>query len=400
MPLNSRWVLASSLILFGSALGQTGASTNSEPGVAFRTLYNFTGGSDGCCIYGGLAGDQAGNLYGVAYSGNSNTGYGDLFKLTRGTRGYSFQVLQLLVVAGGGCLTTPILDRAGNVFGVCDGAGGGYGTLWEYSHHGRFSILHTFNGLTDGSEPQDSVVLDTAGNIYGTAYSDGPGGGGTFWEYSPSSGGFTVLHGFANGDDGGRLSAGPAIDGNGKIWGTTESGPNCYFCGSGTVWNYDPVSGTFTTVLDFASTIIVEPMSRLAIDDAGNLFGTAFTAVRNNCGLVYELPVSANYAPEVLYQFTSIHGDGCESFGRVQLDGQGNLFGATYYGGYYGDGTVYELSPGKSGWQETILYTFNLNNGNGPQAGLITDGAGNWFGTTSTGGSATWGTVFEISGVK
>jgi uncharacterized repeat protein (TIGR03803 family) len=400
MARNSPWALLSILILFASTLAQSQAPTIVDSGVRFRTLYNFTGGGDGCCIYGGLAGDQKGNLYGVAYAGNNNTGYGDLFKLTRGTQGYSFQVLEPMVIAGGGCMTTPIMDRAGNVFGVCDGAGGGYGTLWEYSRRGKFSILHTFNGLTDGSEPKDSVVLDKFGNIYGTAYSDGPGGGGTLWEYSPSSGVFTVLHGFANSDDGGRLPAGPAIDGNGNIWGTTADGPNCYYCGSGTVWDYDPVSGTFTTVLDFSSSIIVEPMSRLAIDDAGNLFGTAFTAVRNNCGLVYELPKSNNYAPVVLYQFTGTGVDGCEPFGRVQLDGQGNIFGATYYGGHYGNGTVYELTQGASGWQETIVHDFDISDGSGPQAGLITDGGGNWFGTTSSGGSAKWGTVFEMSGVK
>lgn len=400
MPLNSLWALVSILILFSSVLGQSTPPVNVDPEVGFRTLYNFTGGGDGCCIYGGLAGDQTGNLYGVAYAGNSNTGYGDLFKLTRGARGYSFQVLQPMVVAGGGCMTTPIMDRAGNVFGVCDGAAGGYGTLWEYSYRGKFSILHTFNGLTDGSEPKDSVVLDKSGNVYGTTYSDGPGGSGTFWEYAPSSGAFTVLHSFSDDNDGGILPAGPEIDAEGIVWGTTEFGPNCYYCGSGTVWNYDPASGTFTTVLNFSSTIIVEPQSRLAIDDAGNLLGTAFTAVRNNCGLVYELQKSNNYSPVVLYQFTGTGGDGCEPFGRVQLDGQGNLFGATYYGGYYGNGTIYELTPGASGWQDTILHTFNLSNGSGPQAGLITDGEGNWFGTTSSGGSAKWGTVFEISGVK
>jgi uncharacterized repeat protein (TIGR03803 family) len=82
------------------------------------------------------------------------------------------------------------------------------------------------------------------------------------------------------------------------------------------------------------------------------------------------------------------------------LDGQGNIFGATYVGGAHGNGTVYELRPGSGGWQETILHNFDISDGSGPQSGLITDGAGNWYGTTSSGGSGKWGTVFEVSGVK
>ena len=399
MPRNSLWALVSILILVNSAFAQTSASTSSDPVIGFRTLYNFTGGNDGCCIYGGLAADRTGSVYGVAYSGRTLSDYGDLFKLTYSGQGYSFQVLQGLAVAGGGCITTPTIDKAGNVFGVCDGAGGvgGYGTLWEYSHQGKFSILHAFNGLTDGSEPQDSVVLDKSGNIYGTTYTGGPGGSGTLWEYS-SAGVFTLLHAFADGDDGGLLPAGPAIDGNGIVWGTTESGPNCYYCGSGTVWSYDPALSTFTTVEDFNVSEIVAPMSRLAVDREGNLYGTGFTAARNNCGLVYELQASANYAPEVLYAFSKDGNDGCEPFGRVELDVQGNIFGATSYGGAHGDGVIYELTPG-IGWQETILHNFNLSDGSGPQSGLITNGANDWFGTTSSGGSGKWGTVFEISGV-
>ena len=399
MPRNFRWALVSLMILCSCALAQSTDPTASEPAIRLKTLYNFTNGNDGCCIYGGLAGDKTGHFYGVAYAGQGLRGYGDLFKLTRGTEGYRFQVLQALAVAGGGCITTPTIDKAGNVFGVCDGAGGagGYGTLWEYSHEGKFSILHAFGGPTDGSEPEDSVVLDAFGNIYGTTYTWGPGGSGTLWEYS-SSGVFTLLHAFTDGDDGGRLPAGPAIDGTGKVWGTTADGPNCYYCGSGTVWSYDPASATFTTVQDFDVSEIVAPQSRLAVDREGNLYGTGFTAVRNNCGLVYELQASANYAPEVLYAFNNDGTRGCEPFGRVELDVQGNIFGATYYGGAHGNGTIYELTPG-IGWQETILHSFDISDGSGPQAGLITNGANDWFGTTSSGGNGKWGTVFEISGV-
>jgi len=386
------------------AADKVGARSNSS--VQFKVLYSFTGGSDGCCIYGGLGRDRhSGDLYGVAYSGYDLTGDGDLFKLTRTQRGYSFHVLEYFSSAKGReCSTTPVVDASGNIFGVCFGGGSGdKGTLWEYSHKGKFKVLHSFDGPGDGMSLQDSVALDGSGHIYGTAYTWGPGGSGTFWKYSLRSGSFTLLHSFADGDDGALLPAGPKIDQEtGMIWGTTEFGPNCYYCGQGTVWDYDPSSGTFTTVLTFDSTNILAPQSRVEVGEKGNVFGTAFGSDGGygNCGLVYGLQKENSYTPSIAYEFTGSDGDGCDAFGRVRFNEQGHLLGTTYDGGEFGDGTIYELEHKNGGWQETILHSFDGSDGVRPQSGLITDHKDNWFGTTSLGGKNKWGTVFEISGVR
>jgi uncharacterized repeat protein (TIGR03803 family) len=383
-------------------VAESAAQTRSLASIGFQVLYNFTDHLDGCCLYGGLARDRGGNLYGVAYINEGASSGGDIFKLTRGSTAYSFHVLHSFSVADGLCITTPTLDSHGNLYGVCTQSGGtGYGSLWEYSNTGKFSVLHEFNGPTDGGGPQDAVALDHNGNIYGTAYGFGAGTAGTLWEYAPASATFTVLHAFANGADGGRLPAGPRIDSSGKIWGTTASGPNCYFCGTGTVWSYDLTTSTFTTVLDFGNSGVNGPPSRLALDAAGNFYGTAFGLTQGNCGLVYELEKSNNYAPVILYSFTGKNGDGCESFGDLTLDSQGNIFGTTYSGGNsVSAGTVFELQNVNGTWQETILHDFSISDGLRPQTGLVTDGSGNWFGTASTGGTGKAGTVFEISGVQ
>jgi hypothetical protein len=402
MPRNFSWAVISILILVSGALSQSKDQASSDPAIEFRTLYNFTGFADGCCIYGGLASDSAGNLYGVAYLSENGARFGTLFKLAGGSNGYSFQILRNFSATEGECTSAPTIDWvSGNLFGVCSG----YltdGTLWEYSSQGTFSVLHTFTGSADGMSPDDSVALDAAGNICGTTYTYGPGGSGTLWEYSPSSGAFTLLHSFTDGNDGALLPAGPRLEAaTGKLWGTTEFGPNCYYCGNGTVWNYDLRSGTFTTVLDLDNTDILSPRSRLAIDHAGNLFGTAYTTSQGNCGAVYELQESNNYAPGAVYQFTGTNGDGCDPFGNVRLDEQENVFGTTYDGGAFGGrGTVYKLKHISGAWQETILHAFDLSDGWRPQSGLITDGRGHWFGTTSLGGTYKQGTVFEISNVK
>jgi uncharacterized repeat protein (TIGR03803 family) len=403
MQRNLRWALLPLLLISSAALAQSDAPMDWSGHIRFRVLYNFTGGEDGAFLYGGLARDREGSLYGVTFVNGGAKGGGALFKLERERSGYYLKVLHDLVYhPAGDCMTTPVFDHEKNLFGVCtDGvSGGGAGSLWEYSHDGRFSILHVFNEATDGMRPVDAVAVDDSGNIYGTTYEDGPGFGGTLWEYSRFQHTFTVLHAFANKDDGNLLPAGPTLDANGKLWGTTQYGPNCWYCGAGTVWSYDLASGTFTTVADFGSTGAAAPQSRLALDLKGNFYGTGSGTTVGNCGLVFELEKNNNYAPVILYSFTGAigqNGDGCSPLGSVALDEHGNVLGATCYGGDSDWGTVYMLSREHDKWEETILHSFNFKDGSCPAA--LTKGEGRWFGTATFGGTGE-GVIFEISGAK
>jgi uncharacterized repeat protein (TIGR03803 family) len=380
------------LLVLSSGFSQA----NSDSSIAFKALYNFTNGTDGCCIFSGVARDIAGNLYGVAYANTNLSGYGDLFKLAPGASGYTLQVLQSFNGTNGGqCVGTPTVDNAGNIFGVCGGELND-GTLWKYSSQGKFSVLHTFYGPTEGMKPSGSVVIDNSGNIFGTAASYGPNEGGTLWKYS-ATGDFSVLHPFTVYGNDGSGPIGPTMDSTGKLWGVSALGPNCYACGNGTVWNYDPGMAVFTIVSNLDNTDIQKPQTRLALDSAGNFYGTAY-GLGYGCGVVYELSPGNDYQPVILYQFTKVLG--CELIGGVTFDAQGNIFGTTYLGGSANDGVAYELKMVNGVWKETVLHSFSGGDGNFPLTALTTDGAGNWFGTTQYGGSAGWGTVFEISGVK
>jgi hypothetical protein len=390
------WALLSMLIFVHPAVAQKKPSYKPIAAITFQTLYNFTDHEDGCCIFSGIARDSVGNLYGVAYANLAGTHYGDLFKLTPAATGYTFKVLRSFSSAdGGNCFGTPTFDNAGNMFGLCSGELVD-GTLWEYSNQGKFSVLHTFYRTTEGMDPRGSVVIDNAGNIFGTTPAYGPNGGGTLWEYS-STGVFSMLHPFTFYGNDGSEPVGPTIDSTGKLWGVTSLGPNCYACGNGTIWNYDPSTGTFTILLNLDNTDIQKPPTRLALDSAGNFYGTAY-GLGYGCGVVYELSPGNNYQPVILYHFTQVLGCGVD--GSVVLDAQGNFFGTTYMGGTSNAGVAYELTLVNGVWKETVLHSFSGSDGNFPLSELATDGAGNWFGTTQYGGLIGAGTVFEISGVQ
>jgi uncharacterized repeat protein (TIGR03803 family) len=144
------------------------------------------------------------------------------------------------------------------------------------------------------------------------------------------------------------------------------------------------------------------PVSALIFDGEGNLYGTTIRGGAHGDGAVFELSPKkgGGWTEQVIYSFGSITNDGQNPYSTPIFDGQGNLYGTTSNGGASLAGTVFELSPQQDGsWTETQLYSFkNINNdGNYPEAGVIFDGNGNLYGTTTGGGSAGSGTVFEVS---
>ena len=141
-----------------------------------------------------------------------------------------------------------------------------------------------------------------------------------------------------------------------------------------------------------------DPTEVLAIDKAGNIYGTTYYGPGS--GSVYELSPTGTgtYTEKVLYSFTG-GTDGNLPTG-VLVDGAGNLYGTTTNGGAYNEsGVAWELSPdGSGGWTEQTLHSFgNGNDGQDPRSALTMDAAGNLFGTTSGGGANRGGTVFELS---
>jgi uncharacterized repeat protein (TIGR03803 family) len=145
------------------------------------------------------------------------------------------------------------------------------------------------------------------------------------------------------------------------------------------------------------------PDAGLIFDGSGNLYGTTSSGGSDGYGAVFELTPKAGggWTEKLLHSFI-VNGknDGNSPVSGLVLDSSGNLYGTTQYGGTYYVGTVFELTPkAGGGWTEKIVHNFDSNNhkdGYSPVAGLIIDATGNLFGTTYSGGTYGYGTVFEI----
>jgi uncharacterized repeat protein (TIGR03803 family) len=201
-------------------------------------LHNFKGfmNSDGAYpILAGLIRDKAGNLYGTTLGGGSFNG-GTVFKVDTSGNEYV-----LYSFSGGTDGANPegslVLDKAGNLFGTTtQGGSSGYGTVFKLDTTGKESVLHSFTSVPDGAYPAGAgLVLDKAGNLFGTTTQGGSSNNGTVFKVD-TSGNETVLHGFMN-SDGARPFAGLIRDKAGSLYGTTFNGGSS---GYGTVFKLIP----------------------------------------------------------------------------------------------------------------------------------------------------------------
>ncbi|MGO9086045.1 MAG: choice-of-anchor tandem repeat GloVer-containing protein [Terriglobales bacterium] len=333
-------------------------------------------------------------------------------------------------------------DAAGNLYGTTlqgagTGCGGnGCGTVWKLAPNANGTwtntTLHVFGG-GDGAWPNGGLVLDAAGNIYGTAPVGGSStatlcvtvytaGCGVVFKLKPNSNGswsYSVIHSFNWGIDG--ATPGPVIfDASGNLYGETAFGSTF---GNGLIFKLTPHPGgpwtesivyTFTEGADGG-----RPYGGLVFDASGNLYGYSTTSQASVsspecCGVVWKLAPNANrpWTETTLYTFTG-GTDGGTLAGSPTLDANGNLYGTTSDGGAAsacpsiltpGCGVVFKLTLNSNGtWTQSVIHTFPTIGGDGeePAAGVTLDTAGNLYGTAKYGGIAQfisgYGVVFKLT---
>ena len=344
------------------------------------------------------------------------------------------------------------VDAAGNFYGTTyfggqgDCGGYGCGTAFELSPTGdgkyRLAVLHRFcakSNCDDGGLPMAGLIVDTAGNLYGTANVGGGSGAGSAYEIALNSDGsrnFKVLHHFcakSNCDDGGgpqfdgftykgQASGAPydgisPLYGTGFIGGTGGLGVAYELKPSGNgkweervLYNFctqssAPAEGKRGSKPSGSCSDGRLPARGLVLDTAGNLYGTTQAGGPSDNGVIFELSKSGKAWNEtILYNICAGGGscpDGTYASSPLIFDGSGNLYGSMVNGANSGSGVLFKLVPNGTNSTYSVLYDFcsssGCADGQEPFGPLLMDSGGNIFGTTEIGGAYGLGTVYEFS---
>lgn len=333
--------------LYGTAT-YFGGSSNDGVVYAFNTtgetettLYPF-GASNGARPYAPLVRDKAGNLYGTtAFTDERSVGYGTVFKL-----GANDKEVVLYTFSGGldGCYPEQgLVIGTSGVFGTTNGCGSsGNGTVFEIDGEGKFTVLHTFGGSpSDGAHPAfGHLTIDKQGNLYGVTDNGGVLNQGALYKLNPASRVFTLLHSFQGGSDGCVPYGSVAQDGAGNLYGTTFG----FDCNSqGTIWKANAATGEEAVLHNFAGGTSdgCNPYAGVTLDPKGRLYGVTEMCGASGDGTLYEL--SAGGKLTLLHSFDGT--DGSIPYGEVLLGVGGTLFGTTNQGGAHGGGTVWSCVP-------------------------------------------------------
>jgi uncharacterized repeat protein (TIGR03803 family) len=310
---------------------------------------------------------------------------------------------------GGGPQSGVILDNADNLYGTTlfGGAGNGCGTIFELTQvSGSWTnnVLHSFDSSSgDGCFPYNGLTFDKAGNLYGTTASGGTNDAGVVFELTPNADGgwsYSVIYTFQPGGSGDGVNpfGTLVVDGAGDLYGTTYGGG---IHQAGSVFSLVPANGGWTETVIYSftgGTTGTNPYAGVIFDKNGNLYGTTYQGGAGNVGVVFELTVTnGNWTIQVLHAFTGALDGGHPSYGSLLIDAVGNLYGETFNGGHGQFGVAFQLIPvGGGGWTENVLHHFvNGIDGSNPVGGLIFDSAGDLYGTDAHGGVGGYGIAFE-----
>ena len=399
---------------------------------SFHVLYNFVGGADGRFPFAGVIVGPDGSLYGTTGGGpywysqgrgctqNWSGGCGTIFKLSRTQSGWNLNTLYSF--RGGVDGLGPsrlIFGHDGYLYGATLWGGGGAcpnsgcGTIFELTQEqGGWSesVLYRFQGPPDGENPSGSPVFDPAGNLYGaTSYggeylcSEGDSCG-TAYKLTHSNGTWneTVIWNFGNDDDG-FFPSNLIIDNGGRLYGTTVDGggtecSSVGIAGCGIAFRLRLADGGWREdiLYNFNSQPAGPdiPLGGLTFDGNGNLFGTTYYLGYGGAGSVYELgPSGFTWGLSTVFDLQGQFNSG--PYGSLVLDSSGNLYGVRT--GTTLEGAVFKLTQTGNGWSYSELHDFSGLDGDQPAGYLAMDSSGNLYGTTTQGGVYGYGVVWEIT---
>ena len=388
-------VLNTILLFCPASITQAQSETN---------LHTFaSGANNGDRPYAGLIQASDGYFYGTTKFGGAQS-VGTIFRI--GADGAYTNIYSLAGSGFDGWQPSGGLVQGtdGNFYGMTLMKGTNTcqcGTIYRVSRSGAYTVIHQFaGGANDGGSPNATLIQASDGNFYGTATVGGTGthGGGVVFRISPN-GAYANIYSFGSYATDGYQPMGGVVQGpDGALYGTTFFGGTNPF---GTIYRVT-TNGAYTSLHSFGGGKPYGnddgdgPYGSLVVGPDGNLYGTAYKGGTNNCacGVVFRISTGGSY--QTVYSFRD-YPDGANPQSGLVLGSDGNFYGTTFAGGspnYATYGTIFRVSP--SG-QYASLYAFGSEIGEGePMAPLVQGSDGNFYGTTTLGGTSFSGTVFKL----
>lgn len=333
--------------------------TPSANGWTETVLHSFSGAPDGQYPYGGVVIDSAGNLYGGTTSGGAaGCDCGVIYKLTNSGGHWTESVVYSFPGGkyGASAGSPLVFDNAGNLYGTTPDAGAhGFGTIFQLvpGQNGQWSekVIHGFTGGKDGGIGSlGPLLIASNGTIYGIAEVGGASGFGTTFRIVPQSNGTwkgATIDAFKGAPNAGSPYGGLILDSAGNLYGTT------YYGGSnnvGTVYELSKSGASWQEKVLYsfgASNDGNQPTSTLVFDSAGDLYGTTSAGGDPGCGCgtIFELtPQGSSWTETTVHNFSGDPDAAFPSYGLTP-DGKGNYFGATPAGGSHNQGAVFQFTP-------------------------------------------------------
>lgn len=304
-----------------------------------------------------------------------------------------------------------LLLKGNTLYGTAGGGTNYNGVIFSVQTNGlAFATLHTFAGEGEGRYPMGALA--SLGEVlYGTTSDQGDNQSGTVFSLGLDGSNFSTLHTFSlvtesTNSDGALPQCGLTVGNDGSLFGFGFIGGQY---GSGTLFSLDSKGESFTNLHSFALADELgvypegaNPRIEL-ISDGGLLYGVMPYGGANGAGNIFKINADGS-GFTILHNFSildsSTNLDGATPFGRLLL-ADGVLYGATSYGGLFGNGTVFRINADGSSF--TNLHNFGLTNSKGankdgaqPAGGLVLDG-NTLYGVTQYGGKKGQGTIFQIN---
>ena len=363
----------------------------------FSVIHDFTGGADGGGPVDAPVADGKHRFIGATFVGGTK-GYGLVYRLVHGTSGWQVKPIYNIKDKDGGQLYWGVTLAGGYIYAntsaICV-EGSACGTVLQIK--GSHSvIIHTYI-LGEDNSPIGNLVLDGAGNVFGATYPDlnNPNSRGSIIELSYSRGSWKekILYSFQGKTDGGTPESGPILDAAGNLYGTLSLGGAD---GYGTVYELSPGKSGWKYKLLYTFTGGNDgglPFAGLIFDPAGNLYGSTFEYGKYGGGTVFELsPSQGVWNFSLLASLTGINGPAAP----LAMDSKGTIYGATYYDGAYGDGSVFRLTPSLKGWKYKDLHDFTGGADGDNGDGVVLDAHDNLYGDAG-GGAYGQGVIYKIT---